>query len=806
MNNLVIVESPAKAKTILKILGKGFAVRASIGHIKDLPKKELGVDVENNFKPHYVVIPGKEKIIKELKKASKEADKVFLAPDPDREGEAIAWHIAYEISDKKSRALNEKIYRIIFNEITERAVQEAIKNPEKIDTNKVDAQQARRILDRLVGYGLSPLLWRKVRRGLSAGRVQSVTVKLVVDREREIESFKSEEYWSINSEFEGSKPPKFWARLYKIDQKSEARSQKSETNNRFLIPNEETANRIVDDLKDKGFVLNKIDRKLRKRMPYPPFITSAIQQEAARKLRFTAKKTMAIAQQLYEGIELGQEGAVGLITYMRTDSHRVAAEAQEWARKLIERVYGRDYIPEKPPFYKSKASAQEAHEAIRPTYPDKIPEAIKQFLSKEQYALYTLIWNRFISSQMTPAQLEQTTLVINTNPSLSTDNPPPPFLEKGGEGGFEKGEGGAISGSPFYEFRASGTVVRFDGFMALYTEGKDEIEEEEGLTLPALKEGETLRLINLQPKQHFTQPPPRYTEATLVKTLEEKGIGRPSTYAAILSTVQDRKYVQKTDGKFSPTELGIVVNDFLVERFPELIDVSFTAKMEDELDRIEDGKMKWVKVVKDFYKPFNTDLTEAIKTTGRVKPKDIPTETICEKCGLPMVIRWGRHGRFLACSGFPKCKNTKPLESQEPGVNNQQPISQQTDEVCEKCGSPMVIKSGRYGKFLACSRYPECKNTKPLSIGIKCPKDGGDIAERRSKRGKPFWSCSNYPECKFATWYKPVSKKCPECNADFLLEKRDKEGQTILFCHKKECGYKEVEKAPEVEAVPVEAV
>ncbi len=766
MNNLVIVESPAKAKTILKILGKGFAVKASIGHVKDLPGKELGVDVENNFKPHYVVIPGKEKIIKELKKASKEADKVFLAPDPDREGEAIAWHIAYEISDKKSKSLNEKIYRIIFNEITERAVREAIKNPEKIDMNKVDAQQARRILDRLVGYGLSPLLWRKVRRGLSAGRVQSVTVKIVVDREREIESFKSEEYWSINAEFEGSKPPKFWARLYKIE-------QKSETNNRFLIPNEEAANTIVDDLKDKEFVLSKIERKLRKRMPYPPFITSTIQQEAARKLRFPAKKTMMIAQQLYEGIELGEEGAVGLITYMRTDSHRVAPEAQEWARKFIEEAYGKKYVPEKPPFYKSKASAQEAHEAIRPTYSDKKPEKVKQFLTKEQYSLYSIIWNRFISSQMTPAQLEQTTFIIE-----SRERP--------------------------YEFRASGTVVRFDGFMALYTESKDEIEEENGVTLPALKEGETLRLINLQPKQHFTQPPPRFTEATLVKALEEKGIGRPSTYATILSTIQDRKYVQKTDGKFSPTELGVVVNALLVERFPGLIDVSFTAKMEDELDRIEDGKMKWVRVIKDFYKPFSSNLTEAIKTTGRVKPKDIPTENMCEKCGLPMVIRWGRHGRFLACSGFPECKNTKPLPgNSEQKTQGTEKITTQTEEKCEKCGSPMLIKSGRYGKFLACSRYPECKNTKPISTGIKCPKDGGDIAERRSKRGKLFWSCSNYPECKFATWYKPVSKKCPKCNADFLLEKRDKEGQVILFCHKKECGYKEINIMSE-DAVPVE--
>lgn len=766
MNTLIIVESPAKARTIHKILGKEFSVKASIGHIKDLPEKDIGVDIENKFTPHYVVIPGKEKIIRELKKASKEADRVFLAPDPDREGEAIAWHIAYEISDKKSKSLNEKIYRIIFNEITERAVREAIKNPDKIDMNKVEAQQARRILDRLVGYGLSPLLWRKVRRGLSAGRVQSVTVKLVVDREREIESFKSEEYWSINAEFEGSIPPNIWARLYRID-------QQSTTGNKCLVPDEEAANKIVDDLKEKEFVLSRIERKHRKRMPFPPFITSTLQQEAARKLRFPAKKTMMIAQQLYEGIELGEEGAVGLITYMRTDSHRVAPEAQEWTRKFIEEAYGKKYVPEKPPFYKSKASAQEAHEAIRPTYSDKKPEKVKQFLTKEQYSLYSIIWNRFISSQMTPAQLEQTTFIIE-----SRERP--------------------------YEFRASGTVVRFDGFMALYTESKDEIEEENGLTLPALKEGETLRLINLQPKQHFTQPPPRYTEATLVKTLEEKGIGRPSTYAAILSTIQDRKYVQKTDGKFSPTELGIVVNDLLVERFPGLINVSFTAKMEDELDRIEDGKMKWVKVVKDFYKPFSSNLTEAIKTTGRVKPKDIPTENICEKCGLPMVIRWGRHGRFLACSGFPKCKNTKPLpENSEQKTQSTEKITQQTEEKCEKCGSPMLIKSGRYGKFLACSRYPKCKNTKPISTGIKCPKDGGDIAERRSKRGKPFWSCSNYPECKFATWYKPVSKKCPKCNADFLLEKRDKEGQVILFCHKKECGYKEINIMSE-EAVPVE--
>ncbi|MFA4918599.1 MAG: type I DNA topoisomerase [Thermodesulfovibrionales bacterium] len=755
MRNLVIVESPAKAKTINKILGKEFTVKASVGHIKDLPEKDLGVNIENNFEPQYVVIPGKEKIIRELKKAAKEADMVFLAPDPDREGEAIAWHIAFEIAEKKTRPDNEKIYRIVFNEITERAVREAIKKPEKINMNKVDAQQARRVLDRLVGYGLSPLLWKKIRRGLSAGRVQSVAVRLIVDREREISVFNSEEYWSINAEFEGSKPPAFWAKLSKIQQRAESEQQK------FLIQNGQAADRIVANLKEQGFTLGRIERKHRKRMPYPPFITSTLQQEAARKLRFTAKKTMMFAQQLYEGIELGAEGSVGLITYMRTDSPRIAPEALEWARQFIVNAYGKDYIPEKPPFYKSKASAQEAHEAIRPTYADKKPETVKPFLSKEQYGLYLLIWNRFIASQMSPAQLDQTTFIVEDDKKSC-------------------------------EFRATGTIIRFDGFMALYTEGKDELEEEEGFTLPGLKEGETLRLLSLQPKQHFTQPPPRFTEATLVKALEEKGIGRPSTYAAILSTIQDRKYVQRIESRFSPTELGMIVNDYLVEKFAELLDFNFTAKMENELDSIEEGKMKWVKVISDFFKPFKSHLGDAVKATDDVKPKDIPTEIMCEKCGLPMVIRWGRHGRFLACTGFPKCKNTRPLtENGENGQAVEQNV-QQTDEKCEKCGSPMVIKTGRYGKFLACSKYPECKSARPLSTGIKCPADGGDIVERRSKRGKLFWSCSNYPKCKFASWYRPVHRQCPKCGVDFLYEKRNKAGDVTLFCHKKECGHKEI--------------
>lgn len=762
MKSLVIVESPAKAKTINKILGKEFGVKASIGHVKDLPKKEIGVDVENNFEPHYEIIPGKEKVIKELKSEAKKAERIYIATDPDREGEAIAYHIAEEIKPPKN---SKKIFRVTFHEITERAVKEAIQNPGEIDINKVEAQQARRILDRLVGYNLSPFLWRKVRRGLSAGRVQSVAVKLIVDREREIESFNKEEYWTIEAllspEIEDSQ---FLARLYKYND-SPVINRDAEEGKRFLITNAESAQQIVDEIKDKEFYLAKIDKRLRKRSPSPPFITSTLQQEAARRFKFPAKKTMMIAQQLYEGIELGDEGSVGLITYMRTDSFRIAPEAQEWARKLIKEKFGHDYLPEKPPHYKSKGSAQEAHEAIRPTYPDKSPEAVKKFLSKDQYSLYTLIWNRFIASQMAPAQLEQTTYII----------------------GVRSQESGVTSEGA--EFRASGTVIRFPGFMALYSESKDEIEEEEGGILPPMKEKDILKQLDIKPLQHFTQPPPRYTEATLVKALEEKGIGRPSTYAAILSTIQDRKYVEKNeDRRFMPTELGIVVNDLLVDKFPELIDIGFTAKMEDELDAIENAALKWVKVVKDFYKPFSRDLAEASKDKGKVKPQDIPTEEVCEKCGSPMAIKWGRHGRFLACTGYPQCKNTRPLE----GGNGKQVAEQtMTEEICEKCGSPMVIKSGRFGKFLACSKYPECKNTKPISTGVKCPLDGGDIVERRSKRGKAFWSCSNYPECKFAMWNKPVPKQCPKCNASFLVEKWNKAGEVFHVCLNKGCDYKE---------------
>lgn len=771
MKSLVIVESPAKAKTINKILGKEFGVKASVGHVKDLPKKELGIDIEDNFAPHYVTIPGKEKVLKELKSVAKTAESIYIATDPDREGEAIAYHIAEDIKPPKKSG--KKIYRVTFHEITERAVREAMQHPGEIDICKVEAQQARRILDRLVGYNLSPFLWKKVRRGLSAGRVQSVAVRLVVDREREIEAFQKEEYWTIEAlmqsfpkDEKGIQP--FPARLYKYNE-SLVIDRDAKEGQRFLITSEEKALGVIDDIKDKDFFLARKEKKLRKRSPAPPFITSTLQQEAARRLRFPAKRTMMVAQQLYEGIELGAEGAVGLITYMRTDSFRVAPEAQKWAQDLIGRKFGKDYVPDKPPHYKSKGSAQEAHEAIRPTYPDKAPEAVKGFLSKDQYNLYSLIWNRFIASQMSPAQLEQTTFIIGL-----------------------KDRGLEVTGT---ELRASGTVIKFPGFMALYTESKDEIEEEEGGILPSIKEGQPLARKELKPVQHFTQPPPRFTEATLVKALEEKGIGRPSTYASILSTIQDRKYVEKNgDRKFFPTELGVVVNDLLVDKFPELIDIGFTAKMEDELDGVENAKRKWARVVKDFYTPFNRDLKEASKDMGKVKPQDIPTEEVCDKCGSPMVIKWGRHGRFLACSGYPQCKNTKPLEGEQ---QSQSAELIPTGEMCEKCGSPMVIRTGRFGKFIACSKYPECKTTKPIPTGVKCPEDGGDLVERKSRRGKSFWSCSNYPDCKFALWYKPAPKPCPKCNAPFLIEKWSKAGDLFLVCQNKSCDYMAEEKKEE---------
>jgi DNA topoisomerase-1 len=767
LKSLVIVESPAKAKTISKILGKDFTVKASIGHVIDLPDKELGVDIDKDFTPKYVVIPGKDKILNELKKEAKAVDNIYLATDPDREGEAIAYHIAEEIKKPKNQ---KKIYRITFHEITKRAVDESIHNPGEINSDKVAAQQARRILDRLVGYKLSPFLWKKVRRGLSAGRVQSVALRLIVDREREIQSFIKEEYWTIEAVFQSmltsdspAAPLQFKARLFKYNNNLLI-DREAKNGYKFFIKDSESAQNILNILEGKEYSIVRVEKKIKKKSPSPPFITSTLQQEAARRLRFAAKKTMMTAQQLYEGIELGDEGSAGLITYMRTDSYNVSEEAQKWARDYIKKKFGKEFVPEKPPKYRSKESAQEAHEAIRPTYPDKSPENVKHFLSRDQYNLYSLIWNRFIASQMSPAKLEQTVFVIEPS-----------------------GHEADIKGT---ELRASGTVVRFQGFMHLYIEARDDIPEieENGGLLPPLTEGENLKLLDIQSSQHFTQPPPRYTEASLVRALEEKGIGRPSTYAAIISTIQERKYTLKEEGRFLPSELGMVVSDLLVDKFPELMDVGFTAKMEDNLDGIEGSRSSWVKVVRDFYSPFQSELEKALNEKGKVKPADIPTEMTCEKCGQRMVIRWGRHGRFFACSGYPACKNTKPLNG-ENRTSEEEPAVSNT--LCEKCGQPMLIRNGKFGKFLACPGYPKCKNTKPLGTGIKCPLDGGDIIQRKTKKGRFFWSCSNYPECKFMMWQKPVPKTCPLCNAGLLSEKKDKSGRMLHFCTNKGCKYSE---------------
>ncbi len=753
MKSLLIVESPTKVKTLSKFLGKDFTIKASIGHIKDLPKKELGVDIENKLTPTYVVIEGKEKVLRDLKKAARSAERVYLGPDPDREGEAIAWHIASELN-----GASEKLFRVEFNEITEKAVTEAIKNPRKIAQGLVDAQQARRILDRLVGYKLSPLLWRKVRRGLSAGRVQSVAVRIVVDREREIEAFKPREYWSITASVEGSAPPPFEAKLFHINGK------KAE------IKNEEQVREILSAIEGRSLRIDRIEKKKRRRSPAPPFITSTLQQEAARKLKFTAKKTMLIAQQLYEGIDIGGEGSVGLITYMRTDSVRIADEAREEARALIRGEFGKEYIPDKPAAYKSKKAAQDAHEAIRPTSVIRTPSSISGSLTRDQARLYKLVWNRFVACQMSPANLEQTAIDIIPQQGETPDK-------------------------NSYVFRATGTVVIFPGFMRLYTEGGDGDAEEEGL-LPRVSEGDVLKTLEIIPKQHFTQPPPRFTEASLVKELEARGIGRPSTYASILSTIQDRKYTEKKEGRFYASELGMLVSDLLVERFADLMDYNFTAKMEDNLDRIEEGGLSWVDIVMDFYTPFDRDLTDAMENLGRVKPKDIPTDEVCDKCGKPMVIKWGKHGRFIACTGYPDCKTTRPLENETGADNGQGASGRAVDEKCVKCGSPMVLKSGRFGRFLACSKYPDCKTTKPISTGAVCPEDGGEIVERQTKKGKLFFSCNNYPKCKFATWYRPMPRKCPSCGADFLVEKKTKKEQ-VYSCLNKDCGYREDIPEPE---------
>ncbi len=737
---LVVVESPTKVRTLQKFLGKDYVIKASVGHIKDLPENELGVDIENDFRPEYVVIPGKSKVIRELKKASKDVKDIYLGPDPDREGEAIAWHIAEEIGNGKKN-----IYRVLFNEITQKAVLEALRNPGTLQQSKYEAQQARRILDRLVGYQISPILWEKVRRGLSAGRVQSVAVRIICEREREIQDFVPQEYWSLTATLtkKGSGPA-FDAKLTKWRGK------------KVTLSNESEALAMKRALETVPYSVQKISQQEKKRHPLPPFITSRLQQEAYRKLSFPAQKTMRIAQKLYEGVDLGEFGMVGLITYMRTDSPRVSSEAIQQARTWIRNRFGESYLPPKPNVFRSKKGAQDAHEAIRPTSIDFDPERVKEYLGQEEWALYKLIWDRFIASQMTAATFLQTTIEIKADEAI---------------------------------FTAVGTVPTFLGFMSVYQEseenhGSNGRKEEEERRLPSLQEGEILELLSLSPKQHFTQPPPRFSEATLIKELEDKGIGRPSTYATILSTIKEREYVRLEKGKFVPTELGFLVNDLLVVNFPDIVNVEFTAQMEENLDKVEEGEKGWVETLKEFYEPFKKDLEMAKVSMREVKREQIPTEVLCERCGAKMVKRWGRRGYFLACSTYPRCRYTKEVEGHEEK-------NTETSIPCEKCGSPLVIKNGKFGRFMACSNYPNCKFTRAVDTGVHCPQDGCDgmLVERRTRKGKTFYSCTNYPRCTFALWDKPIPERCPQCDHPYLLEKIGKGGVTRR-CPNKECGYR----------------
>ena len=800
---LVVVESPAKAKTINKYLGRDYKVLASMGHVRDLPKSKLGVDVDEGFAPVYEPIAARKKVIAELKSAAKDATEIYIATDPDREGEAIGWHLAEELGTKRK-----KIHRLMFNEITKKAVQEALKHPGTIDLKMVDAQQARRVLDRLVGYKISPLLWDKVRRGLSAGRVQSVALKLICDREQAIAGFVPEEYWHLFAVLGASQPPEFAAKLVKRGEDA------------IKIRNEEESKQVLRDLEGAIYVVSSVATKERKRNAAPPFITSKLQQAA----RFPVKRTMQIAQQLYEGVELpglGVEGPVGLITYMRTDSTRVSDDALVAVREHIGATFGPDYVPEKPNAFKTKSDAQDAHEAIRPTSMEYDPDKIRAFLTSEQYSLYKLIWNRFVASQMPPATFDETTVDIAAND---------------------------------YLFRVKGTVPKFPGWQAAYgaptedgiTDGEKDKEDDDGASgvLPPLAEGDRLELKALRPEQKFTQPPPRFTEATLVKELEENGIGRPSTYASIIGVLQDRDYANKIEGRFKPTALGMIITDLLIKSFDDILDVEYTRGLEEDLDRIEQGQADYKGTLTAFYKKFKKDLAKAGKEMQNLK-EGIKTEEVCDRCGKGMVIKVGKFGPFVACSGYPDCTNTRELEKSEPGADT----DETQDETCENCGKPMVVKRGRFGQFLACTGYPECKTTRKIistaggmkaakpdqvldekcprcasnlvikqgrfgeftactnypnckyvkmkTTGVLCPKDGGDVVERKSRRGKVFYGCANYPDCDFTLWKKPVAEACPECGTPFLLEKITKKAGRQLVCSREDCSF--VKDAPLVE-------
>ena len=752
---LVVVESPAKVRTIKKFLGSDYNVAATVGHIKDLPQREMGIDVEAGFTPQYTSIPGKQKVIQALKQAASDAEDVYLAPDPDREGEAIAWHTA-EVLKKKGR----RFHRVLFHELTKDAIRNAMNQPRELDPHKYEAQQARRILDRLVGYQVSPLLWRKVKGGLSAGRVQSVALRVICERERAIQAFDPQEYWSITAHLEGAAPPPFAAKLVKKGKE------------KLAIPNEAAAQKILAELKGQLFTVDKVQKKTVRKNPAPPFTTSKLQQESIRRLRFTAKKTMMLAQQLYEGIELGPGEPVGLITYMRTDSTRIADVAAAEAQQLVLERFGRDYAMDKPRQFRNSKQAQDAHEAVRPTSAFNTPENMAPYLTKDQLALYQLIWQRFIASQMQEALIDQVSASIVAGP---------------------------------YVFTASGSAVKFPGFMALYRAEEEESEsngEKAREQLPDLPEGARLKLHRLEPKQHFTQPPPRFSEASLVKELEENGIGRPSTYAAILSTIRDKGYVEMLRGYFRPSELGFIVNDLLVMSFPDVFDVEFTARMEENLDRVESEKANSLDILTQFYEPFRKDLDTAAEKMVSIKGVGVETGLKCPECGHTLHIKIGKNGHFLACSGYPTCTYSSDYTRDEKGQVHPvvPPADEATDKACAKCGKPMVLKRGPFGDFLACSGFPECKNTQSLSvngsaksIGVKCPQDGcsGDLLEKTSKRGKVFYGCNRYPDCSFATWDKPVARECPACGAKFLVERTTKKQGTLQSCLNPDCGFKE---------------
>ena len=828
--NLVIVESPAKAKTINKYLGKDYLVKASIGHIKDLPSKGLGVDVEHNFEPTYELIPDSKKrnnkrIVAELKKAAKEAEAIYLAADPDREGEAICQHLAEEIVPKRPA---KPAFRVMFNEITKRAVNEAFEHPRQIDENLVDAQQARRVLDRLVGYKVSPLLCRTIGGRLSAGRVQSVALRMVVEREREIELFVKTEYWTIAANLSSKLPPAFDSRLFKIDEQTVKTSgfDQELKKNEIIIGEQAQADQIVAEAQQQSYIVNDVTTKERKRNPVPPFITSKLQQEASRKLGFAVKKTMMLAQKLYEGVELGDEGSVGLITYMRTDSTRVSDAALGEVRDYINGQYGGNYLPEKAVHYRSKKDAQDAHEAIRPSEVSRTPDSLAKYLKPEELKLYRLIWQRFVASQMMPAVFDQTTIDIQAGRFI---------------------------------FRATGSVQKFDGFLKIYQEGRDEKAEDDDeaeRSLPLVEKGENLKLNSIAPEQHFTEPPPRYTEATLVKALEEKGIGRPSTYAAIMSTIQEREYVEKIQSRFHPTALGKTVNDLLIDGgFDDLFNETYTARMEEELDEIEDGKIRWTKALREFYDKFEGDLKQFQHYIKDIKEKNVPTEEVCLKCNTPgMVQKWGRFGPylkclnceatrdaeapagsngsansaeaqpageeaaepetcdlcgkpmqmkrgrfgpFLGCTGYPECRNIRKIG--KTGVAAPPPVP--IDEKCPVDGAQLVKRVGRFGEFISCSNYPKCKYIKQETVGVSCPRPGckGEIVVKKSKRGKAFYGCSEYPNCNVVYWDKPVVATCPDCNAPFLLEKTTKKQGTFRYCANEECSsHEKAEKAQRV--------